>query len=94
MCSFVFREFEVEGEPQLEVRGQGPVWRTRLSPDSACSEVSAGSLEQQHDAGQPSVSVETLFRHEMLKDRSGFYIVLFTGLFTHNMTLQKYTGFV
>lgn len=58
---FVFSEFEVEGVPvsqqslsQLEVRGQGeePVWRTQLSPDSACSEGSAGSLEQQHDPGQ------------------------------------------
>ncbi|XP_039899274.1 WD repeat-containing protein 62 isoform X1 [Simochromis diagramma] len=58
-------EFEVEGVPvpqqslsQLEVRGQGeePVWRTQLSPDSACSEGSAGSLEQQHDPDTDSLS--------------------------------------
>lgn len=65
---FVFSEFEVEGVSvpqqslsQLEVRGQGeePVWRTQLSPDSACSEGSAGSLEQQHDPGQ-SLTLNTL----------------------------------
>lgn len=65
---FVFSEFEVEGVSvpqqslsQLEVRGQGeePVWRTQLSPDSACSEGSAGSLEQQHDPGQ-SLTLKTL----------------------------------
>ncbi|XP_039454248.1 WD repeat-containing protein 62 isoform X2 [Oreochromis aureus] len=58
-------EFEVEGvsvpqqsPSQLEVRGQGeePVWRTQLSPDSACSEGSAGSLEQQHDPDTDSLS--------------------------------------
>ncbi|XP_013767425.1 WD repeat-containing protein 62 isoform X2 [Pundamilia nyererei] len=58
-------EFEVEGVPvpqqslsQLEVRGQGeePVWQTQLSPDSACSEGSAGSLEQQHDPDTDSLS--------------------------------------
>lgn len=58
-------EFEVEGVSvpqqslsQLEVRGQGeePVWRTQLSPDSACSEGSAGSLEQQHDPDTDSLS--------------------------------------
>ncbi|KAI3353860.1 hypothetical protein L3Q82_004861 [Scortum barcoo] len=59
------REFDVEGvnDPrrsltQLEVKGQGaePVWSTQLSPDSACSEGSAGSLEQQHDADTDSLS--------------------------------------
>ncbi|XP_076590644.1 WD repeat-containing protein 62 isoform X3 [Chaetodon auriga] len=59
------REFDVEGvaDPQqsltqLEVRGQGaePLWSTELSPDSACSEGSAGSLEQQHDADTDSLS--------------------------------------
>ncbi|XP_059187042.1 WD repeat-containing protein 62 [Centropristis striata] len=59
------REFDVEGvaDPpqsltQLEVRGQGvgPVWSTQLSPDSALSEGSAGSLEQQHDADTDSLS--------------------------------------
>ncbi|KAE8294828.1 WD repeat-containing protein 62 [Larimichthys crocea] len=50
------REFDIEGvtdpqKTQVEVRGQGagPVWSTQLSPDSACSEGSAGSVEQQHD---------------------------------------------
>ncbi|XP_026154326.1 WD repeat-containing protein 62 isoform X2 [Mastacembelus armatus] len=59
------RDFDVEGvvDPQhsltqLEVSGQGvePVWSTQLSPDSACSEGSAGSLEQQHDADTDSLS--------------------------------------
>ncbi|XP_040902741.1 WD repeat-containing protein 62 isoform X2 [Toxotes jaculatrix] len=59
------REFDVEAvtDPrrsltQLEVRGQGtePVWSTQLSPDSACSEGSAGSLEQQHDTDTDSLS--------------------------------------
>lgn len=62
MCSL--REFDVEGvkDPrqsltQLEDKGQaaGPVWSTQLSPDSACSEGSAGSLEQPPDAGQTLV---------------------------------------
>ena len=49
-CVCFFREFDV----QAEVRGQvaGPVWSSQLSPDSACSEGSAGSVEQQQDAGQ------------------------------------------
>ncbi|XP_071352730.1 WD repeat-containing protein 62 isoform X2 [Trachinotus anak] len=59
------REFDVEAVTdhrrsltQLEVRGQGtePVWSTQLSPDSACSEGSAGSLEQQHDPDTDSLS--------------------------------------
>ncbi|AWO99523.1 putative WD repeat-containing protein 62-like [Scophthalmus maximus] len=59
------REFDVEAvtDPQrcltqLEVEGQGvePVWSTQLSPDSACSEGSAGSLEQPHDADTDSLS--------------------------------------
>ncbi|XP_070685010.1 WD repeat-containing protein 62 isoform X2 [Pempheris klunzingeri] len=59
------RDFDVEGvsDPrraltQLEVKGQRaePVWSTQLSPDSACSEGSAGSLEQQHDADTDSLS--------------------------------------
>ncbi|XP_051255549.1 WD repeat-containing protein 62 isoform X2 [Dicentrarchus labrax] len=59
------REFDVEGvtDPrrsltQVEVKGQGtePVWSTQMSPDSACSEGSAGSLEQQHDADTDSLS--------------------------------------
>ncbi|XP_026229483.1 WD repeat-containing protein 62 isoform X3 [Anabas testudineus] len=54
------REFDVESvtDPQLEVRGQGPVpmWSTQLSPDSACSEGSAGSLEPQHDPDTDSLS--------------------------------------
>lgn len=63
-----FREFDVEGvtDPgqsltQLEDKGQGaePVWSTQLSPDSACSEGSAGSLEQQPDAGQRTVHNST-----------------------------------
>ncbi|XP_058490411.1 WD repeat-containing protein 62 isoform X3 [Solea solea] len=43
---------------QLEVGGQvvEPVWSTQLSPDSACSEGSAGSLDQQHDADTDSLS--------------------------------------
>ncbi|KAK2846492.1 hypothetical protein Q5P01_009491 [Channa striata] len=54
------REFDIEGliDPQLEVRGQEPepVWSTQLSPDSACSEGSGESLEQQHDADTDSLS--------------------------------------
>ncbi|XP_067364332.1 WD repeat-containing protein 62 isoform X1 [Channa argus] len=54
------REFDIEGVtyPHLEVRSQGPepVWSTQLSPDSACSEGSAGSLEQQPDADTDSLS--------------------------------------
>ncbi|XP_062274498.1 WD repeat-containing protein 62 isoform X3 [Scomber scombrus] len=48
------REFDV----QAEVRGQvtGPVWSSQLSPDSACSEGSAGSVEQQQDADTDSLS--------------------------------------
>lgn len=56
-----FRDFNVEGvaDPQqpitqLEIKGEGvePVWSSQLSPDSACSDGSTGSLEQQPDAGQ------------------------------------------
>lgn len=45
---------EAGGDPPLEVRGQGPEpeWRTHPSPDSACSEGSTGSLEQQQDTGK------------------------------------------
>ncbi|CAJ1066351.1 WD repeat-containing protein 62 isoform X3 [Xyrichtys novacula] len=59
------RDFNVEGMAnpqhsltQLEVKGQGtePVWSTQLSPDSACSEGSAGSLEQLQDADTDSLS--------------------------------------
>ncbi|XP_034459457.1 WD repeat-containing protein 62 [Hippoglossus hippoglossus] len=59
------RKFDVEAVPdpqksltQLEVRGQGaePVWSTQLSPDSACSEGSAGSVEQPLDADTDSLS--------------------------------------
>lgn len=58
------RDFDVEGvtDPQqsmsqLKGKGQGvePVWSTQLSPDSACSEGSAGSLEPPPDAGQTDV---------------------------------------
>ncbi|XP_035987347.1 WD repeat-containing protein 62 isoform X1 [Fundulus heteroclitus] len=54
------RDFRVEGvaAPQQEVKGQGvePAWGTHLSPDSACSEGSTGSLEQQHDTDTDSLS--------------------------------------
>ncbi|XP_041659122.1 WD repeat-containing protein 62 isoform X2 [Cheilinus undulatus] len=59
------RDFDVEGvvDPQqsltqLEVTGTGaePVWSSHLSPDSACSEGSTGSLEPQHDADTDSLS--------------------------------------
>ncbi|XP_042372181.1 WD repeat-containing protein 62-like isoform X2 [Plectropomus leopardus] len=59
------REFGVEGvaDPrrsltQLEVRGQRaePGWSTQPSPDSACSEGSAGSVEQQQDGDTDSLS--------------------------------------
>uniref|UniRef100_A0A671TV87 WD repeat domain 62 n=1 Tax=Sparus aurata TaxID=8175 RepID=A0A671TV87_SPAAU len=65
VCVCVPREFDVEGVTdtrrsltQLEVKGQRaePVWSTQLSPDSACSEGSAGSLEQQQDADTDSLS--------------------------------------
>lgn len=53
------RDFSVEGvaNPQLENRGQGagPAWSSQLSPDSALSDGSTGSLEQQPDAGQSTV---------------------------------------
>lgn len=58
------RDFDVEvvtdarqSPSQLEGKGQvaGPVWSTQLSPDSACSEGSAGSLEPPQDAGQTVV---------------------------------------
>ncbi|KAF3848280.1 hypothetical protein F7725_021308 [Dissostichus mawsoni] len=52
------REFDVQGvtDPRLEgegaePKGAEPVWSSQLSPDSALSEGSAGSLEQQQDAG-------------------------------------------
>ncbi|XP_075905756.1 WD repeat-containing protein 62 isoform X3 [Nelusetta ayraudi] len=59
------RDFDVEGmtDPrqslsQLEGKGQRvePVWSTQLSPDSACSEGSAGSLEPPPDADTDSLS--------------------------------------
>lgn len=55
------RDFSVEGvaDPpqslaQLEGKGEGaePAWSSQLSPDSALSDGSTGSLEQQPDAGQ------------------------------------------
>lgn len=55
------RDFDVEvvtdprqSPSQLEGKSQKaePVWSTQLSPDSACSEGSAGSLEPPQDAGQ------------------------------------------
>ncbi|KAM4743032.1 WD repeat-containing protein 62 isoform 2-T2 [Anableps anableps] len=53
-------DFRVEAgtDPPLEVGGQGaePVWRTHPSPDSACSEGSTGSLEQQQDTDTDSLS--------------------------------------
>ena len=41
-------------DPQLENKGQGagPAWSSQLSPDSALSDGSTGSLEPQPDAGQ------------------------------------------
>lgn len=41
---------------RLENKGHGvePVWSGQLSPDSACSDGSTGSLEHQPDAGQSS----------------------------------------
>ncbi|KAM4567103.1 WD repeat-containing protein 62 isoform 2-T2 [Odontesthes bonariensis] len=67
------RGFSMEGatDPQpsltqLDLRSQGaePVWSTQLSPDSACpdsacSEGSAGSLEQQQDADTDSLSQDS-----------------------------------
>ncbi|KAK1900162.1 Mitogen-activated protein kinase-binding protein 1, partial [Dissostichus eleginoides] len=61
------REFDVQGvtDPRLEGegaepvwsrKGAGPVWSSQLSPDSALSEGSAGSLEQQQDADTDSLS--------------------------------------
>lgn len=50
------RDFSVEGvaDPQRENKGQGaePAWSSQLSPDSALSDGSTGSLEQQAEAGQ------------------------------------------
>lgn len=52
------RDFSVQGvaDPQLENKGQGaePAWSSQLSPDSALSDGSTGSVEQQPDAGQSS----------------------------------------
>ncbi|XP_074536120.1 WD repeat-containing protein 62 isoform X2 [Halichoeres trimaculatus] len=56
------RDFDVEGmtDPQrslTQLEGKKePVWSTQLSPDSACSEGSGGSLEQQQDADTDSLS--------------------------------------
>ncbi|XP_068441893.1 WD repeat-containing protein 62 [Clinocottus analis] len=52
-----------------EVRGQGaePVWSARLSPDSACYEGSAGSLEQQ-DADTDSLSQGSSVSSLLLED--------------------------
>ncbi|XP_033994352.1 WD repeat-containing protein 62 isoform X2 [Trematomus bernacchii] len=61
------REFDVQGvtDPRLEGegaepvwsrKGAGPIWSSQLSPDSALSEGSAGSLEQQQDADTDSLS--------------------------------------
>lgn len=56
-----FRDFSVQGVAdaqqsltQLESKGQGtePAWSSHLSADYALSNGSAGSLEQQPDAGQ------------------------------------------
>ncbi|MEQ2300801.1 hypothetical protein AMECASPLE_029653 [Ameca splendens] len=61
-CSATFSDgdFRVEGvtDPVPEVRGQGaePMWRTHQSPDSACSEGSTGSLEQQQDTDTETLS--------------------------------------
>ncbi|XP_029373755.1 WD repeat-containing protein 62 isoform X2 [Echeneis naucrates] len=61
----VDRDFDVEAvadpqqsitQPVVRSHGVGPVWSTQLSPDSACSEGSAGSLEQHHDADTDSLS--------------------------------------
>ncbi|XP_024910783.1 WD repeat-containing protein 62 isoform X2 [Cynoglossus semilaevis] len=43
---------------QLEVKGQvvPPVWSSQLSPDSACSEGTAGSMDQQHAPDTDSLS--------------------------------------
>lgn len=51
-------------KPQPEDKSQGaePVWSTELSPDSACSEGSTGSLEQQPDAGQSMQHLHTRSR--------------------------------
>ncbi|KAI4797028.1 hypothetical protein KUCAC02_026602, partial [Chaenocephalus aceratus] len=57
------REFDVQGvteeegaEPVWSRKGTEPVWSSQLSPDSALSEGSAGSLEQQQDADTDSLS--------------------------------------
>lgn len=82
--SSVSRDFSVEGVAhsqdqgaELQVKGVGPVWSSQLSPDSACSEGSAGSLEQQHDAGQ-FLQSETLFEekteHKVLFQTGSFYV--------------------
>lgn len=62
LCVCAFRDVGGVTAPQpslsqLKDKGQGvePVWSTKLSPDSACSEGSAGSVEQQQDAGTRAV---------------------------------------
>ncbi|XP_024119099.1 WD repeat-containing protein 62 [Oryzias melastigma] len=61
-CTGVDRCFSIDDttqtQSQLEAAGQGaePVWSTQLSPDSACSEGSAGSLDQHHDPDTDSLS--------------------------------------
>lgn len=83
------RDFSVEGvaDPQLENRGQGvgPAWNSQLSPDSALSDGSTGSLEQQPDAGQSStvlltcaVTVASLVWH--------FLFPLCTSCFRHGLS--------
>lgn len=53
-----------DGQPSLtslEVSGQGawPVCLSQLSPDSACSEGSTGSVDQQQDTGQCDTFTQT-----------------------------------
>lgn len=67
--------------------GQGaePVWSTQLSPDSACSEGSVGSLDQQQDSGQSTPQPRFWFWYSacrvpqvpVLKDPVGSKLLMF-----------------
>ncbi|XP_037328946.2 WD repeat-containing protein 62 isoform X1 [Pungitius pungitius] len=64
------REVEVGAvtfDPQQEVKGH-KVWSAQLSPDSACSEGSAGSTEQQQDADTDSLSQGSSVGSSVLED--------------------------
>lgn len=77
------RDFSVEGvaDAQLESKGEGaePAWSSRLSPDSALSDGSTGSLEQQPDAGRSRSGAITCRR------RAGHLLMALCTCFRHGL---------